>query len=358
MQNHTILIGGLDKTYMQKLALYLNERLGNGMRVELAEHQGSAKEKSGESEGYFSAVKKETAEKQCWDAVIGTEAFVAEMSGRAARSIIFSEDEAEDETHIHPYQNRDALYRKIVTRCVGHIGSMTGTMEKRKSKLYVFTGVGNAGQLSAFAALCGWIWSEKMSVLYLDLTECSGSARLLHLQQDTGDLTDLVLALRRKEALFPGGYIGRLDTLDYICPAANPQVLHEMDGEDIRRLLECILNRNTGAVTVLALGTMVCGCEQIFAAAERIFLLSEEGIVAECALEERKLFIQKCTGDRPVQIEEVPVQKLRADTTGSQILYEWKESEAGRWAARLPREKENMYGDNLAGSAEADYGET
>ena len=47
MQGHTILIGGLDKTYMQKLALYLNERLDNGMRVELAESPESSETKSG-----------------------------------------------------------------------------------------------------------------------------------------------------------------------------------------------------------------------------------------------------------------------------------------------------------------------
>ena len=120
MQDHTILIGGLDKTYMQKLALYLNERLDNGMRVELAEHRKSSEKKSGESESITSDGEKTKTKSRHWDAVIGTETFVMEMAEQAARSIIFSEGEAEDETHIHPYQDRDTLYRKIVSRCVLH----------------------------------------------------------------------------------------------------------------------------------------------------------------------------------------------------------------------------------------------
>lgn len=357
MQDHTILIGGLDKTYMQKLALYLNERLDNGMRVELAESRKSSETKSGESEGIISDGKKKNKKKRCWDAVIGTEAFVTEMAEQAVRSIIFSEEEAEDETHIHPYQSRDTLYQKIVSRCVLRAGKIAGNTENKKSKMYVFTGAGNAGQLSAFAALCAWMWSGEIPVLYLDLTECSGIAQLLHLQENASDLSDLILELRRKEDLYLGGYVGRMDRLDYICPTRNPQVLHEMDEVDVRRLLHCILNRNE-RVAVLALGTMVRGCEQIFMAADRIFLLSEEGIIEECALEERRAFIQKCVGDRPAHIEEISARKLRADTTGSQLLYEWMETEAGKQAAQLQREKENKYGDDLAGSAETDFGET
>jgi len=356
VQDHTILIGGLDKTYMQKLVLYLNERLDNGMRVELAESPESSETKSGEPEGIISDERKKNEKNRRWDAVIGTEAFVAEMEDQAVRSIIFSEEEAEDETHIYPYQSRDTLYRKIVSRCVLRAGKMAGNPENKKSKMYVFTGAGNVGQLSAFAALCAWMWSREIPVLYLDLAECSGIAQLLHLQENESDLSDLILALRREEDLYLGGYVGRTDRLDYICPTRNPQVLHEMDEADVRRLLHCILNRKE-TLAVLALGTMVRGCEQIFMAADRIFLLSEEGVIEECALEERRMFIQKCVGDRSAHIEKISIRKLRADTTGSQLLYEWMETEVGKQAAQLQREKENKYGDNLAVSAETDFGE-
>ena len=40
MQIYTIVIGGLEKSYMQKLVLYLNERLGKSARVELLETLG------------------------------------------------------------------------------------------------------------------------------------------------------------------------------------------------------------------------------------------------------------------------------------------------------------------------------
>ena len=342
---------------MQKLALYLNERLDNGMRVELAEHRKSSEKKSGESESITSDGEKTKTKSRHWDAVIGTETFVMEMAEQAARSIIFSEGEAEDETHIHPYQDRDTLYRKIVSRCVLHAGKASGGMETRKSKLFVFTGAGNPGQISAFAALCAWMWAKEVPVLYLDLTECSGIMELLHLQQNASDLSDLILALRRNEDLFLGGYIGRLDKLDYICPTGNPQVLHEMDEADVRRLLHCILNRDEG-VTVLTLGTMVRGCEQIFSAADRIVLLSEAGTIEECAQEERRMFIKKCVGDESGHIEKISARKLRADTTGSQLLYEWMETEAGKQAEQLLKEKENKYGDDLAGPAETDFGET
>lgn len=42
MQNPVVVIGGLEKSYMQKLALYLNTRIGKDGYVELLE--GSARQ--------------------------------------------------------------------------------------------------------------------------------------------------------------------------------------------------------------------------------------------------------------------------------------------------------------------------
>ena len=40
MQNPVVVIGGLEKSYMQKLALYLNTRIGKDGYVELLEGSG------------------------------------------------------------------------------------------------------------------------------------------------------------------------------------------------------------------------------------------------------------------------------------------------------------------------------
>ena len=64
---------------MQKLVLYLNERLGQSARVELLEHW-ELPEKTQETGAEKRAADIKTEEKECWDTGIGSEAFVAYLT--------------------------------------------------------------------------------------------------------------------------------------------------------------------------------------------------------------------------------------------------------------------------------------
>ena len=79
MQIYTIVIGGLEKSYMQKLVLYLNERLGKSARVELLEHweipeQPEVWKMKKQSVGVPMEGSK------CWDTGIGSEAFITYLT--------------------------------------------------------------------------------------------------------------------------------------------------------------------------------------------------------------------------------------------------------------------------------------
>lgn len=356
MQDHTILIGGLDKAYMQKLALYLNERMESGIRVELAEWREDSVNKEAVcfiNQSKLPGGDTERENDGHWNIVIGTEEFAAALKNQADKILVFSEEMAEDDTHIYPYQTREVLYRKIVARCVQHVGNARRKTDGIAPEIIVVTGGTGTGQMSALAVLGAWILSQQKNVLYLNLTECSGISELLHLEQNE-DLSDLILALRRDANTFLGGYTGRLEKMDYICPTGNPQILYELDESDVKRLLECIQHQNYAAV-VIALGTIMCGCEEIFSTACQVLLLKEDGLIETCAANEWRELIRKCIGDKAVNIQEITPQKLYGDVTGSQLLYEWMESETGFMLMQILQEKGNTYERRLAGTEETDF---
>ena len=94
MQIYTIVIGGLEKSYMQKLVLYLNERLGKSARVELLEHweipeQPEVWEMKKQSVGVPMEGSK------CWDTGIGSEAFITYLTEQASGKSYLDGDSTE-----------------------------------------------------------------------------------------------------------------------------------------------------------------------------------------------------------------------------------------------------------------------
>ena len=123
MQNPVVVIGGLEKSYMQKLALYLNTRIGKDGYVELLEGSDRQMDLLGssgkqmellESSGrQIDSVREDMRlqnvrhqREKHWELAVGSEAFVVALqeAGQAEQILILTDTEEEDETHISQYQ--------------------------------------------------------------------------------------------------------------------------------------------------------------------------------------------------------------------------------------------------------------
>ena len=135
MQNPVVVIGGLEKSYMQKLALYLNTRIGKDGYVELLEGSDRQMDLLGssgkqmellESSGrQIDSVREDMRlqnvrhqREKHWELAVGSEAFVVALqeAGQAEQILILTDTEEEDETHISQYQARSVLFQKIIAR--------------------------------------------------------------------------------------------------------------------------------------------------------------------------------------------------------------------------------------------------
>ena len=151
MQNPVVVIGGLEKSYMQKLALYLNTRIGKDGYVELLEGSDRQMDLLGssgkqmellESSGrQIDSVREDMRlqnvrhqREKHWELAVGSEAFVVALqeAGQAEQILILTDTEEEDETHISQYQARSVLFQKIIARyqSIASVGMQMAAVKK------------------------------------------------------------------------------------------------------------------------------------------------------------------------------------------------------------------------------------
>lgn len=337
MQIYTIVIGGLEKSYMQKLVLYLNERLGKSAQVELLEHwEIPEKPEAGKVEK--TSVRVPVDVSKCWDTGIGSKAFIAYLTEQhlVNQTLTVTAQECPESTVVYQYQSRDCLYRDIVSKCQINVGQRQNTGQNGdRQRWIVFTGEGQSGALMAFSLLYAWMLSETKKVLYVNFTECSGMMELFELVAQPDDLSDFLLALRRQSADSLACYTGRIDELEYLVPADNPQILRELTEGDMNRLLASIVQSDQYDAVVFVLGTLVCGCEQIFLQAEARIHLCGTQLLEQCAGREKERFVSRCAPGREDALKRITLPEMKCEHTGVTLLYEWRETKPGRLAAEL-----------------------
>ena len=147
--------------------------------------------------------------------------------------------------------------------------------------------------------------------------------------------SDFLLALRRQSAASLACYTGRIDELEYLIPADNPQILRELTEADMNRLLVSIAQADQYELVVFTLGTLVCGCEQIFLQAESRIHLCGMHLMEQCAGREKKRFVSRCAPGREDVMKRIVLPEMKCEHTGVTLLYEWRETEPGRLAAEL-----------------------
>ncbi len=329
MHNYSIVLGGLESSYMRKLALYLKNRLAMQVQVEISKEE----EPHPEEENILLKI---------W---VGSEAFIQCLrdSVQCQNLIVLTEEDEEDETHVFKYQSCEKLYRGIWMRCQKMLHFPDSGVTGKKQRWLVLTTDSSAGILLAFSVVCAQILGEKAGVLYVNLSECCGMEELFSLEHDL-DLSDLFLELRKGKELHLEAYTGRMEQADYLMPVGNPMVLHEIGTEDMNRFLNIVRGAGRYEWVVFAVGNTLCGCEQIFGAAERIFHLSGNGIANSCARNAWLRFIRQCQGVGAREIEQIPAVEVCGDSCGSHLIYEWLEGTPGR-LARKYLEKRNEDGD-------------
>lgn len=170
-------------------------------------------------------------------------------------------------------------------------------------------------------------------MLYVNFTECSGMTELFELVEQPEDFSDFLLALRRQSAASLACYTGRIDELEYLIPADNPQILRELTEADMNRLLVSIAQADQYELVVFTLGTLVCGCEQIFLQAESRIHLCGMHLMEQCAGREKKQFVSRCAPGREDVMKRIVLPEMKCEHTGVTLLYEWRETEPGRLAA-------------------------
>ena len=172
MQIYTIVIGGLEKSYMQKLVLYLNERLGKSARVELLEHW-EIPEQPEVWEMKKQSVGGPMEGSKCWDTGIGSEAFITYLTEQHLVNHTLTvtaqkcTEKGTEKAVVYQYQPRDCLYREIVSKCPMNVGGRQKVeQEGGRQRWMVFTGEGQSGVLMAFSLFYAWMLSETKKVFY------------------------------------------------------------------------------------------------------------------------------------------------------------------------------------------------
>ncbi len=312
MQDAAVILGGFESVYMQKLALYLNSRMGGRVRVGIA---GSS----------LPEADRDTV----W---IGSENFLSMVRARSedARCILLSEEPG-DGSAVYRYQSREKLFQQIILRYRQFPGTPADLPGSGRQRWIVITTEGAAASLLAFSVTCAQILREQGRILYLNLSECSGMAELFQLEPET-DLSDLIASLRKEEPVCIEAFVRQIEEIDYIMPSANPMILHELRGSDIDRLIEAVGQREEYASVVVALGNTCCGCERFFRMAERILHLTESGLPCACSRREWMDFISMCTGPGETRVEQIRLPQIEAEGSGFHLLQTWQEGALGQMA--------------------------
>ncbi len=324
MQEPAIVIGGLEPLYMQKLAIYLSSRLSGEIQVGITEDPGD-----GLLEDRMTI----------W---IGSKNFIESVRrGKETPScIVLTEENEEDPSGICRYQSCEKLYQKIMYRYREVFGLGVQSASDVNQEWIVFTTDRPASSLLAFSMTCAQILGEKRGVLYLNLSECSGMEELFLLENGT-DLTDLAVELRKEKEVCLDAYVRRLEQFDYVMPPANPMILHELCGQEIRRLIQTVKKQRKYDCVVAAIGTCCRGCELIFQTAARIFHLTGRGYLPACSGREWLRFIRLCPGSKEVPAEQICLPQIPAEQGGIHLLHEWTEGPVGQLARKYLEDHES-----------------
>lgn len=308
MQNEGILLSGFEKNYMQRLALYLKQRLGRQAVIGIVDTEDYKQEAISWEKGFWIIPKH----------------YEERFKERSSRQnyLVLAEEESDEPCHLCRYQSCENLFRKMTAQFPQLRLLAAGSPLERRQQMMVMTSDGTAVELLAFSLLSARYLAGNQQVLYLNLTECSGMEQLLSLNLDR-DLGDLILDLRKKKDISLDAYSGKIQDVRCIFPAANPMILHEFTEKDILALLELLQREAYYDWIIFAVGTTCSGCEKIVQAANRVVHLRGEGMLADCMKQEWIRFLKQCLEQQDTGIEQVLLPEFSIEGYGLHTLDDW-----------------------------------
>ena len=322
---------GFEKTYLQKLSLYLKKKMGEEICIGIWDEV--PKELPAVSEGGSVCIwlgGRESIQKITTDRAKAFES----QEGKKEQSCFLTlctERNTERSEEIYAYQSAEVILDFILRHAEQYREQKTaGTAVG--SGVEVLIDLGTRRSLLSCGAVYAQEKGERQKVLLIDLVPCSALTGMLTLPVPEKDFTDLILTLRKKKPVHISEYIVRSGNIDILPAACNPSVLYELTEEDFRLFLIQMTQINCYDAAVILAGTPMPGIGYLFVSAKRVICLQDESSYAACRKELLQAFYRYSGGDDTrwkdlvLTYDDVRVGK----ETGEHLLFEWRNQEVGK----------------------------
>ncbi len=314
MRELNLILTGLDRNYMQKLALYAHDRLKGSVRVRIYDREVPGQ------------IRQELAGGGVLLAGYGEALRGFEQSEELRPNLIrFTDGPGNPADHtICCWQPADRIFSDILKIWQArHGGERTGP-EKDQTEWYVVLSDGSLGQvLPCGIALAYYLGLEKPCLL-LDLTGHLGWHSLFELGEGP-DLSDMILELRRQTAEFLNDYVCEMAGISLVPPPQNPMICPEIRREDLDRFRSLLAGSGLYNRVVVLAGPMLPVLPEVCALARKTICLYLKDGAGECVRDEWRAFYDK-TGAGPdgwLERALLPDQFSGVSGQGPHVAEEW-----------------------------------
>ncbi len=322
---------GFEKTYLQKLSLYLKKKMGEEIRIGIWDEVPD--EMPAESDGGNVSIwlgGKESIQKLTKDRAKALDP----QEGKKEQScflVLSAERNTEQSEEIYAYQSAEVILDFILRHAEQYLDQETaGTIAG--SGVEVLIDLGARRSILSCGAVYAQEKGERQKVLLIDLIPCSALTGLLMLPIPEKDFPDLILTLRKKKPVHISEYIVRCGNIDILPAACNPAVLYELSEEDFRLFLIQVTQVNGYDAVIILAGTPMPGIGYLFSSAGRVICLQDESSYAACRKELLQAFYRYSGGDDKRWKDLVLAYDGAGagKETGEHLLFEWRNQEIGK----------------------------
>lgn len=338
MRNIRLAIGVPDASYCKRLLSFLSGRRDAHTEIQVFS----------ERTAFWRA---ETEDP--FDAALLSEEFFGEGASEpaATRFVLFNDGELPASCRAMPtifrFQSVDGILRELFS-FVSESGTEDTIFTGGKELIGIYSPHGHSLQ-TAFALALAERLSRSRRVLYLNFTDCAGFSEQLDTEYDA-DIGDLLYYTRAGGERFYGklrSMLYQIGEVDYVPPAANPELLHEAGREDYERLLRALCERTDHEVLILDFGTMVSGFFELLNRCDKIYCLTDESGSNDYRRQQFAKYLT--TGAEEALAGRVKYLTLREQSGRAGTVTELKDQifsgESGETLLSALSETEESYGD-------------
>lgn len=183
---------------------------------------------------------------------------------------------------VEKYQPMSMLMRSVFEYYEGYQKKDIRILE-RKGKILGWFSPEQSSWQTPLAVTMASLLAKQERVLYVSLKECSGFGKWFQEEYER-DLLDVMYFCQNAEERFEAelrGCIYSLESMDYIPPVRDGQLLCELKEEDYIALLEMLELKSSYDTIILEVGAMFPGFFKILDVCSRIYIPQEQNILAK-----------------------------------------------------------------------------